>query len=91
MGRTKSTYLINFGIAPYLQKVFIRDVAQNTFAFSFDETGTIQGKQQYDCYIRYNSNVLKKVVTRYESLEFLGHCTAEDLFHIFFLNSKIFI
>lgn len=84
MAKTKSTYLISFGIAEYCKEVMMRDMKDCAFAYSFDETGTIQKKQQYDCYVRYNSTILKRVVTRFISSEFLGHCRADDLFNIFF-------
>lgn len=84
MARTKSTYLLSYGIAEYLREVLMRDMKDCAFAYSFDETSTIQKKQQYDCYVRYNSKIHKRIVTKYISSEFLGHCRADDLFNIFF-------
>lgn len=87
MGKTKNMYIINFGIAPALRASFMRDLKGVPFTFSFDETGTSQGKKQYDCYIKYKSYMSRKIVVRYLDSEFVGHCTADHLLGIF--NSKI--
>lgn len=90
MGKTKNTYILNFGITPSLRATFQRDLKGIPFTFSFDETTTSQGKKQYDCYIKYKSYVFRRVIVRYLDSEFVGHCTANHLLSIFHSKMKSF-
>ena len=60
------------------------DYKNTPFCFKFDETTTSQIKKQYDGYIQFYSESLKKIVTCYCGSLFVGHCTAEHLLDHFF-------
>ena len=82
-GRNKNE--ITFNLALLLIKDMLKEDYKNTpFCFKFDETTTSQIKKQYDGYIQFYSESLKKVVTCYCGSLFVGHCTAEDLLDHFF-------
>ena len=42
--------MIQFGIAPYLQKIILNELKELAFSFRFDETTTSQVKKQYGVY-----------------------------------------
>ena len=64
MSETKTKYVMQFGIAPHLQKRIIEDFNCQPFTFKLDETTTSQVKKQYDGYVQYWSNSQKLVVNR---------------------------
>ena len=45
--------MIQFGIAPYLQKIILKELKELPFSFRFDKTTTSQVKKQYDAYAVY--------------------------------------
>ena len=66
-GETKTKYVIQFGIAPYVRKQMIDDFQAQPFTFKFDETTTSQIKKQYDGYVQYWSVSQRVVVNRFEN------------------------
>lgn len=79
MESSKSAYVINHGIEPYMRSLIKEDVQKSVFVFLFDETTTSQIKKQYDGHVSYFSNTFKRIVTRYIGSCFTGHCTSDDL------------
>ena len=45
---TKSKYVVQFGLAPFVKDELITDVQKTPYSFKFDETTTSQMKKQYD-------------------------------------------
>ena len=90
---TKTKYVVQFGIAPYVKSEIVKDFAGSPFSFKFDETTTSKVQKQYDGYITYISPLANhRVVTRYVGSLFVGHCKAEDLrdhFHEFMKELKL--
>ena len=76
---TKSKYVTQFGLAPFIKEELINDVKKTPYSFKFDESTTLQVKKQYDGYVSFHSKSLKKVVVSYCGSLFVGHCTADDL------------
>ena len=62
MCETKVAYVIRFGIAQYVRRKLIKDVADTLFSFLFDETANSQVKKQYDGYVMYWSKQDRRVV-----------------------------
>ena len=79
MCETKVAYIIKFGIAPYVRRKLVKDLADTPFSFLFDETTTSQVKKQYDGYVIYWSSRAGKVVHQYCGSLFVGHCDADAL------------
>ena len=50
---TKTKYMIQFEVAPYVRKQVIEDFPGQPFTFKFDETTTSQIKKQYDGYVQF--------------------------------------
>ena len=78
-GKTKVKYIIEYGIAPYIQEIVMKDIMERPFTFHFDETTSSQVKKQYDGYVTYFSLSKKGIRTPYCGALFVGRCTAEDL------------
>ena len=96
--KTKMKYNIQFGIAPYLKEILIKDLKGQPFSFKFDERTTSQVKKQYDVYVQYYSKVLKLITTSFCGSLFVGHCSEEDMLEHFLqfirrldLNTTFFI
>lgn len=81
---TKSKYVIQFGLAPYVKEELINEVKKTPYSFKFDESTTSQVKKQYDGYVSFYSTSLGRIVTSYCGSLFVGHCTADDLVDHFF-------
>ena len=45
---TKSKYVVQFGLAPFVKDELITDVQKTPYSFKFDETTTSEMKKQYD-------------------------------------------
>ena len=45
---TKSEYIVQFVLAPFVKDELITDVQKTQYSFKLDETMTSQVKQQYD-------------------------------------------
>ena len=80
---TKTKYIIQYGIYPYVKDELIKDVNGCPITFRFDETTTSQIKKQYG-YLSYFSDIENRLVTSYSDSLFLGHCTAKHLVSHFY-------
>lgn len=78
MSETKTKYIVQFGIGPYVIEQLIEDLAKTPFTFMFDETTTSQVKKQYDGYVQFYSKRYKRLINQYAGSLFLGHCTSEQ-------------
>ena len=83
MGETKMKYLVQFGIAPHIKSLILKDFEHTPFSFKFDETTTSQTKKQYDAYVTYFSKTMQQVLTTYAGSVFVGHCTDAHLLEHF--------
>ncbi|KAK3923104.1 Protein WAVE-DAMPENED 2 [Frankliniella fusca] len=79
LARTKITYNIIHGIAPYFHSLLVDDINKcDAYVVFFDESlNKCSQQQQMDIAIRFVSN--DEVTTRYFTSAFLGHATAVDL------------
>ena len=77
--KTKTEYLIKFGIAPYVREKLMNELIGDPYTFKFDETTTSQVKKQYDAYLQFWNFNQKEVVNAYIGSLFVGHCTADNL------------
>lgn len=71
---TKTKYVTQFGIAPYIIEHLKNYMKDTPFTFKFDENISKQVKKQYDGYVQYFSKTHKKIVNHYAGSLFLGHC-----------------
>ena len=78
-GETKVKYCLQYGIAPHLKVLIVKDLANAPFTFKFDETTTSQVKKQYDAHVQFWSEIENRAIIAYCGSLFVGHCTAEDL------------
>ena len=60
---TKSKYVVQFGLSPFVKDELITDVQKTPYSFKFNETMFSQMKKQYDRYISFFSKKLCKIVT----------------------------
>ena len=58
---TKSKYVVQFGIAPFVKDELITDVQKAPYSFKFDETTTSQVKRQYDGYVSFSQRNYTKL------------------------------
>lgn len=81
LGKTKQTYTICFGLAPYFQNILYKKISDSSFiSVSFDECfNQVLQKAQVDYFVRYFDDKKKEVVSQYLSSQFIGHSRAEDL------------
>ncbi|KAI2665830.1 putative kinetochore protein SPC25 [Labeo rohita] len=81
-GKDKTGYLVKFGIAPVIKQQLISEVSQDSFVVMFDESlNRSTNNKQMDLHLRYWTG--DRVQSRYFGSQFLGHSTAQDLFHNF--------
>ena len=81
-GKTKCSYLVCFGLAPYFHDKLMSNLRQSgvVYAISFDESlNRVLQSEQMDVIIRFGDNQGNKVCSRYFDSRFLGHATAQDL------------
>ena len=73
MGRTKCSYFINFGMAPYFKEILQQKIkATPFFALSYDESlNRIFQEEQMDIILRYFNAESGLVETRYFDSQFL--------------------
>lgn len=77
-GETKTTYMMVFGIAPYLKSVLIEQVAGAPYSLMFDESlNKSLSRKQLDIHVRFWCDGI--VQSRYLDSKMLGHSTANDL------------
>ena len=85
IGKTKTKYVIDYGIYPYVQSLLNEMVETSTIdamVILFDETlNKEQGKKQLDYHIRFWHG--NRVYTRYLDSEFMGKATSIDLLQKF--------
>lgn len=83
-GETKSSYLINHGIAPYFKSLLLEKLRSESleFVLLFDESlnSKTQSKQM-DVHVRFWDG--GEVRTRYYHSEFMGHATAINMVSVF--------
>ena len=73
-GKTKCSYLISFGVAPYFKLIFHDTLNTiDKFVALFDESFNPSSKTgQMDLHIRYWDTTNNCVATRYYNSEFMG-------------------
>ena len=85
IGKTKTKYVIEYGIHPYLQSLLndmLDSSAIKAMVILFDESlNREQGKKQLDYHVRFWHD--NRIHTRYLDSEFLGKATHTDLFECF--------
>jgi hypothetical protein len=81
VGRTKISYIISFGLAPYLHQALIDNVKQSEeITVCFDEAlNKIAQRGQMDVHIRYWDADKHAVMSRYLTSTFMNRATAEDI------------
>ena len=79
MCETKIVYVIKVVIPQYVHRKLIKDVADTPFSSLFDKATKSQVKKQYGEYVMYWSKQDCRVVSRYCSSSFVGHCDADTL------------
>lgn len=84
LGRTKMSYIICYGLAPFFQQSLQKSVSNKKFVVCFDEAlNRISQKCQMDLIIRYWCDSTNRVSTRYWNSVFLRRTTAQELFENF--------
>ena len=85
LARTKLSYGIVFGLAPYFNRKVLDAVCNcGPFVVSFDESlNKMTQTQQMDIALRFWNNNSNQVETHYFSSAFLGHARAKDLLRAF--------
>lgn len=85
VGRTKMSYLVTFGLAPFFNQILLKEIADCAkYVICFDEAlNKIAQKGQMDLVIRYWNTCKNRVESRYLTSVFLGHSTAKDLMEKF--------
>ena len=84
-GKTKCSYLISLGLAPYINDILMLKLGQSSvkYIISFVESlNKVLESEQMDIIIWFLDNQEHKVCSRYFDSKFLGHITAEDLLQI---------
>lgn len=83
--RTKISYTINYGLAPYFLHELQRMCDKCAYiVVGFDESlNKIVQKSQMDVFIRFWDSEIDQVCSRYYSSSFLGHSTSADLLRSF--------
>ena len=76
---TKLAYLITHGLAPFFHDELLKLISLK-YVICFDEAfNEISKKGQMDIVIRFWDSSMNKVCSRYLSLSFMGHSTAEHM------------
>lgn len=85
LGRTKFSYLLCFGVAPFLKEKLVSSIKGcSEFVIVFDESlNKISQRSQMDLLCRFWCNESNSVVTKYLTSVFLSHTTADDLLSAF--------
>ena len=80
-GRTKCTYLVTFGVAPYFKEILCRTLKDLEYlVWQFDEShNSVIKKSQMDLHVRFWDSNVNQVKTRYYNSEFLGKAAAADI------------
>ena len=85
LGKTKISYVIVHGLAPYFHDNVAKVLNDcNFFIACFDETlNHVVQREQMDVHIRFWDETQRNVATRYFASAFLGHARAPDLLEKF--------
>ena len=77
MGRTKSMYMINHGLAPFFKSLVLSELNKSgIFVFSFDESqNQVTQTCEMDVYVRFWNVTELKVSVRFIGSTFFGHGT----------------
>ena len=80
-GKTKCSYFINYGLAPYIKEQLEKYISSSPlYVVSFDESmNSVLQNEQMDVAIRFWNNSKKQSETRYLTSEFLNRPNAENL------------
>lgn len=83
LSKTKASYSIVYGLAPYFKNKLINDIKKcDFFVVGFDETlNKFAQKQQLDIIVRFWDTNKDQVSSRYLTSAFLSSSTATDLFN----------
>ena len=86
LGKTKCSYFINYGLAPYFKDTLLREInTSEFFSLSFDESLNKEIQScQMDVGIRFWNDCTKPVETRYYDSQFLHQPNADQLFQIYY-------
>ena len=78
-GSNKCSYLVRFGLAPYLKELLLKCVKESGYIVAmFDESwNTVTKRKQLDVHVR--SWIDGQVTTRYLTSQFMGHATADNV------------
>ena len=81
LSKTKCGYYMNFGLAPYYRNILNEDINRSPFYTAiFDETlNQMVQEEQMDIFIRYWSEDIQMVVTRYFESKFMRRPNAENV------------
>lgn len=81
IGKTKTSYIVSYGLAPYFQEELLKNLRGcREFVICFDEAlNRISQRGQMDIVVRYWEPTQNVVATRYLISSFLGHAAASDL------------
>ena len=85
-GKTKCSFLINFGLALYFKEKLMKklQVPGTKYVISFDESlNKVLQKEQMDIIVQFWDKEKNKVSSRYLNSQFLGHTRAADLLQKF--------
>ena len=81
----KCGYMINYGIAPHLEKLLLSEIKSSPFySLSFDESlNSKLQKGQMDILVRFWNNDTMMAETRYLVSQFMGGAKADDIMKTF--------
>ena len=85
MSQSKSMYVVNHGLTPYLKSVFKTDLHKADFlVYSFDESlNDVTQAIEMGLHVRYWDPIENRVKVRYYNTTFLRHGTHTDLLNYF--------
>ena len=85
LARTKCSYMITYGIAPYFASLRLEDIKHSdNFSISFDELlNSLTANEQMDIAITFWDKLNSKVEGRYLTSIFLRHTRADNLLKAF--------
>ena len=89
--KTKCSYIINFGLAPYFSEVLLSQIkASSFFVISYDvRLNKILRNEQMDCSIRFWNNETGAVCSRYFDSKFLLRPNSKHLFEKLLESTKL--
>ena len=81
---TKTNYIVQFCVAPYINDTLVKDLIDTPFVFKFDKTTTQQINKQYDSFVSYYPSRFQRIFTIYVRSLFAGDFKSDDLVSHFF-------